>query len=368
MRRTKNRRKTIIVAGTWTDKSCDKQLQEFCKFATFEGYEVIFITDWKKNVDKLSIENIQILNWPSYTPKKFKDLLFILKLIYIKMPIAVISNFSSVPFVSFSSYLLSVPIRTAFIHSTLVINATPIKWYKILLRRFIYNLNTHIVAVSEEIRIQYKTSFNIYSKKIFVLNNSVYIDKRPDSVKRNKWIVTVAALEHWKGIDILIETFNTIHHDIPDYRLIIIGDGSLRGELIEMVKRFGIEDKVSFLGSIPFTKVLSYLSIAEIFVLPSRADGSPQALLEAAAHGCVVIASAVGGIPSMVIHDKTGLLLFNNDYLELQECILTICQSDEKRVFFRENAYTFILKEFSMNSWSKKLFNILFDEGICDNK
>lgn len=115
-------------------------------------------------------------------------------------------------------------------------------------------------------------------------------------------IMTVARLERVKGIEYLIKA-------VKDFKLLIIGDGSERKNLENLVGRLNLKDKVKFLGSIPNKKIPDYLVAADCFVLPSLKEGFGISLLEAQAAEVPVVGTKVGGILDIIEDQKTGLLV-----------------------------------------------------------
>jgi len=85
---------------------------------------------------------------------------------------------------------------------------------------------------------------------------------------------------------------------MDDLLVCIVGDGALRAELEAEAQRLGIEERVVFAGAVE--DVRPWLAAFDLFVLPSRSEGLPGALMEAMALGCPVIVSAVGGVPEVV--------------------------------------------------------------------
>jgi glycosyltransferase involved in cell wall biosynthesis len=90
-------------------------------------------------------------------------------------------------------------------------------------------------------------------------------------------------------------------------RLVIIGDGRLRNELITLADRLEISDRVSFLGA--RADICEFLSAIDVFIMPSLWEGQPIALLEALAIGKPCIASAVDGIPEIIVDGTNGYLV-----------------------------------------------------------
>jgi glycosyltransferase involved in cell wall biosynthesis len=91
------------------------------------------------------------------------------------------------------------------------------------------------------------------------------------------------------------------------HRLLLAGDGPLRPALEEMVSRRGLAGRVQLLGA--RTDVPTLLRAADVFVLSSRSEGLPLAIIEAMTAGLPVVATGVGGVPEAVVHGETGLLV-----------------------------------------------------------
>ncbi|MCH8748772.1 glycosyltransferase family 4 protein [Patescibacteria group bacterium] len=89
----------------------------------------------------------------------------------------------------------------------------------------------------------------------------------------------------------------------------IIGDGPQRRQLETSVRQAGLTRLVSFLGEKPWPETISYLKATDIFVNPSYTEGLPTAVLEAAACGCAIIATNVGGTPEIIVDNHSGLLV-----------------------------------------------------------
>jgi len=111
-----------------------------------------------------------------------------------------------------------------------------------------------------------------------------------------------------KGLDVLIEAFARIGK--PAELLLAGGDWSAAGypaQLRALAQRLGIADRIHFENH--RQDVGAVLSTADIFVLPSRSDARPRSIIEAMSLGKPVVASEVGGIPSLVLNERTGLLV-----------------------------------------------------------
>ena len=94
---------------------------------------------------------------------------------------------------------------------------------------------------------------------------------------------------------------------IPDATLVVVGDGPLHDELAAMTKPLG--ERVRLIARQPLERVPSYMAAADILVLPSHHEGTPNVVLEALASGRRVIATSVGGVPDLITSPILGCLV-----------------------------------------------------------
>jgi glycosyltransferase involved in cell wall biosynthesis len=102
-----------------------------------------------------------------------------------------------------------------------------------------------------------------------------------------------------KGLDILLEAFAQSHPGAAGSALCLVGDGPLRHALAARARALGISDRVRFAGNVSHDDLPDYYRAADYTVLPSRSEGSPNALIESTACGTPFIASDVGGVPDL---------------------------------------------------------------------
>jgi len=125
-------------------------------------------------------------------------------------------------------------------------------------------------------------------------------------------ILNVGRLTRQKGQDVLIEAFAQIAQANQEWRLVIVGTGECKSVLAQLAVRHGIADRVTFAGQVddPFP----YYQAARIFALPSRYEGTPNAMLEAMSAGLpCVVSDASGGPLEYVVDDETGLVVAVDD-------------------------------------------------------
>jgi glycosyltransferase involved in cell wall biosynthesis len=117
--------------------------------------------------------------------------------------------------------------------------------------------------------------------------------------------VFVGRLTRQKALDVALRAVAAV----PAARLLLVGDGPLRGELERLGRELGIAERVRFLGTRPRTEVLSYLAAARAAILTSAWENLPHAAVEALAVGVPVVATSVGGVPEVVHDGVNGLLV-----------------------------------------------------------
>ncbi len=179
---------------------------------------------------------------------------------------------------------------------------------QLALQRAAYCCADKVVANAEAIAGRLRQE-RVPAGKIVVVPNGIDLarfrdDPAPASPRR---IVMVANLRPEKGHDTLIDAAATVLARFPDAHFDLVGDGAERERLVGYARERGVAHAFSFLGHCE--DVPARLAAGEVFVLPSRSEAFPNAVLEAMAAGLAVVASAVGGIPEVVRNDHTGLLV-----------------------------------------------------------
>jgi glycosyltransferase involved in cell wall biosynthesis/peptidoglycan/xylan/chitin deacetylase (PgdA/CDA1 family) len=201
-------------------------------------------------------------------------------------------------------------------------NLATLSWYTPLRKKFIrrvHLLAKYVVVNSIAVKQLMENEFRIPAERLHVLNNGVdferfskpSVDRQalfPALDPKSRLIVNVANMNtEIKGHAVLIAAAKEICASSPDVRFAFIGDGPIRGHLERRVRESGLQDRFCFLGR--RRDVAEILSCADLFVFPSFAEGLPNSVLEAAAACLPVIATHVGGIPEIIEHGVTGLLV-----------------------------------------------------------
>lgn len=122
-------------------------------------------------------------------------------------------------------------------------------------------------------------------------------------------ILTVGRVVPVKGQSLLVEALPELARRGVDARLTIVGDGPQLPELRELARRLGVQERVSFVGAVGQDEIREHYERADVFALPSFAEGLPVVLVEAMAMGLPVVASRITGVPELVEEGVSGELV-----------------------------------------------------------
>jgi len=139
----------------------------------------------------------------------------------------------------------------------------------------------------------------------------------------------VAALVPHKGQRHLIDAAALVVRDVPDARFVILGEGELRQELEHQVRTLGLERHVFLPGF--RADVLGLIKSFDLFVMSSVTEGLGTSLLDAMAASRPIVATSAGGIPEVVVHEETGLLVEPRDHHAMASSIVRLLRDPEGR-------------------------------------
>jgi glycosyltransferase involved in cell wall biosynthesis len=179
--------------------------------------------------------------------------------------------------------------------------------------RFAYPLADAVTAVSKGVANDVLRFARVKPEKVQVIYNPAFGDDlivRSQEPLDHPWlaegqppvVLAVGRLHHQKGFDILLDSFSTVLASRP-CRLIILGEGEQRETLERQAQQLGIAAYVQFPGFVK--NPYAYMSRAALFVLSSRWEGLPGALIEAMACGCAVVATDCPSGPAEIIENST---------------------------------------------------------------
>ena len=147
----------------------------------------------------------------------------------------------------------------------------------------------------------------------------------------NLSVLCVCRLVPEKGLDVLVGAIASIARGGTDIQLVIVGSGALEDSLRRNVQQLGLEGRVFFEGAVGQDDMASYYANADVFCLPSFAEGVPVVLMEAMATGRPVVATRITGIPELVEDGVSGLLVAPGSLEQLVGALERLAASRELR-------------------------------------
>lgn len=153
------------------------------------------------------------------------------------------------------------------------------------------------------------------------------------------------------GPDVLLSAFARVTGG-ADVELVIVGDGPMETDLRVQAARLGVTDRVTFLGRRPHDTLPDVLRSIDVFAMPSRRESFGLSALEASACGVPVVASDIGGVPEVVRHGETGLLVPAGDVDALAVALRQLVQDAQRRRAMGAAGRRFVTERFE---WSRCL-------------
>ncbi len=171
-----------------------------------------------------------------------------------------------------------------------------------------------------------------------------------------KWVGIAARLDPVKGLDVFLKGAAEVIKVRKDVQFIIAGRGQQKEELESLCNSLKINDNVTFLGQIK--DINSFYNSIDINNITSYSESFTYALLEGARLKKPTISSAVGGIPELIIHNKTGMLFDAANHEQYANCVLKMLESNEYAIQLGENLYIHAKENFSIENMVKQHVDI----------
>jgi glycosyltransferase involved in cell wall biosynthesis len=205
----------------------------------------------------------------------------------------------------------------------------------------------HVVVANSRAAANRLAREHVAPSRIRVVPNGVDPGRYPgrETDRPIRRIATVANLRTEKAHEVLFEAATMVLRRYSDAEFLIAGDGPRRDELEALARRLGIDRRVRFLGHCE--DVPDLLASSDLFVLPSRSEAFPNAVLEAMAAGLPVIATRVGGIVELIEHQRTGVLVPPDDPRALGFALLDLIQWRSHAIELGQAARTVVEQRYS---------------------
>jgi sugar transferase (PEP-CTERM/EpsH1 system associated) len=248
------------------------------------------------------------------------------------------------------------------------------------LKRQTAGMDDRIIAVCEIAREAEIKRAMMSPDKVVTIYNGIsaerFVDLDPQTAARTRQtfripveaplLGSVGRLHPQKGFTDLLTAFAQIRERIPSVRLFLAGGGKSRADLEAQARSLGLSEAVTIAGV--RADVPEVLAALDVFVLPSRWEGMPNAVLEAMAAGLPVVATAVGGTPEAVVDGVTGLLVPPRDPGALVQAIEWVLRDPNLRRRMGQAGRKRVEQHFSIEDTIRQteaLYETLLSEKGC---
>ena len=323
----------------------------------FQIAPIILIRPWEE--DNFFIQELKKINYPIYKvpvairPRiEGKDYFRVIRCYRIIHSILKNNSFDLVHTHGYFADIIGIPVAKKLgipnisTYHGFITDGRKLGIYNIL-NHLVLKLSNNIIAVSEEIR-NILIKKGIKRKKIKVILNAVPINSNNKilaqyrkekrkflNVNEKEFVIGyIGRLSEEKGIKYLLEAISILNLDIP-VKALIIGEGPQRKDLEDLVKERGIEEKVIFTGFQKDTE--NWLSVLDVFVLPSLTEGTPMALLEAMACGTPVVTANTASLPEVA--GEAALLVDPYNVEALAEAMQRVLSDHELALDLRRRGF-----------------------------
>ncbi len=222
---------------------------------------------------------------------------------------------------------------------------------KLLIRKW-----DKIITVSQATKKDLIKKFSLKPSKINIVLNGLDPQIKPQKKDKNLvkklklsgkiTLLYLGQLTRRKNVEFLLKVIQKLS---PDFRLLIVGNGSLKSSLMEDAAQKKLKNKIFFTGFIQRGKKVKYLNLCDLFLYPSKKEGFGLSVLEAMACGKPVICSDIPALREIVKNQKNGFLLNTNKVKDWVFLIKKLAKSKETRDKIGERAQK-VKHKFS---WSK---------------
>lgn len=225
---------------------------------------------------------------------------------------------------------------------------------------------TKIIVVSEDMKNEL---IKLGMDATKMINHPYGVDvekfKQTQPAKNKNIIISVGRFTGKKAPDLVIKSFALVIKEVPDAELWMVGSGEKFEECKSLIQELALQEKVKLWGVKSPDEISALLSQAKVFVQhslrPANGDseGTPNTVLEASSTGLPIVSTLHAGIKEAVIHNKTGYLVKEGDYVQMSKHLIELLTSDEKVKEFGENARAHMIQNYMLLNQIEKLKSIL---------
>ena len=242
--------------------------------------------------------------------------------------------------------------------------------------RMCFNTAAKIICISESLKDQLSTKWNIDERKLTVLpcaadveafgaNHDTQVVRRGLGLTTEPVVMWVGGFYPWHDLDLLLESFTQVLQKQPRARLVLVGEGQTRSAVAQKVMKNGLRQAVILTGAIAHTSVPEMLSIADVAVVPSApvsashgGTGTPLKLFEYMAAGKAIVATAQNHAAEVIQDGHNGLLVEAGDVNRFAEAMLALLNDPVERGRLGQNARQQAVEQYSWEQYTRRLEEI----------
>jgi glycosyltransferase involved in cell wall biosynthesis len=275
-------------------------------------------------------------------------------------------------------YILTIEADPLF---ELIVVGTPLKGLSLIAARWkaalSYSRAERIICLSNALKKHLVSQWHIDAGRIVVVPDGINPeewDRQFDESKVRKecgietgpTVMFVGSFQPWHGVDLLLESFKFVLNEVPEAKLLLVGDGPTHRYMQNKAEEIKITEATIFMGSFPYREIPRILSMADVVTLPyPRLPRdlwfSPLKLYEYMAAGKAIVASNSGQITEVLQGGDMGLLVEPGDVKELSNAILYLFRNPQRRAELGQNARRQALLNHSWASRVKQIEKVYYE-------
>jgi glycosyltransferase involved in cell wall biosynthesis len=152
----------------------------------------------------------------------------------------------------------------------------------------------------------------------------------PSEITRCPRVLFVGHISEAKGAFDLLSAWARVQLSCPNALLTVVGQDLTKGHFLRAARSLGVENSIALTGPVPSSRVANLMHQSRLLCLPSHGEGTPNCVMEALSCGLPVVATRVGGIPDIVEHEKTGLLVDKGDVAGLAAALVSLLRDPSR--------------------------------------
>lgn len=342
-----------------------------------DDFENVFITIKQKGslAEKAENHEIQVISINQKNPSDISSLRKLKKTLQEISPDLVVTHLLYPDIIGRFFIQLFLPCKV--ISSIVTTYNSPHYWAARLFERLTHHRCVGYIANANTVKDTYVKKFHVPEEKITVLptgmDTEAFAALRPNENLRHELgiqstdtvIICVANLHPNKGHYYLLCAFEEAYKNNKNIKLLIVGDGIEKENLLKQVEGYQSKDAILFLGK--RSDVPDLLALSDIFALATFFEGMSNAIMEAMAAGLPIITTDIPENQELVTHKKTGLLCPLKDSKCLTQALVELINNKESRLFLGKNAAQEMKKKYNLQitkgHW-KRFFLLMSEKQI----